>query len=92
MATGNGNDDYQNPGSAESTARRFAERLHEGVDRAAEQGEKLEKRLHEGREQLGEEARHLNAGLMEFVRNNTWVALGGSIAIGFLIGALSRRH
>lgn len=92
METGNGNDEYKDPNSPKSTARRFAERLHEGVDSAAEQGEKLEKRLHEGREQLGEEARHLNAGLLEFVRGNPWAALGGSIVIGFLIGALSRRH
>lgn len=91
--TGNGNDEYRDPmATGSSTSRRFAERLHEGVDRAAERGERLEQRLSEGREQLSDEARHLSAGVLEFVRSNPWVALGGSIAIGYLLGALSRHR
>lgn len=91
--TGNGNDEYRDPtATGSSTSRRVAERLHEGVDRAAERGERLEQRLNEGREQLSDEARHLSAGVLEFVRTNPWVALGGSIAIGYLLGALSRHR
>lgn len=94
IETGNGNDEYRDQTSAnsQSTSRRFAERLHEGVDRAAEQGERLERRLSEGREHLNEEAHHLGAGVLDFVRANPWAALGGSIAIGYLLGALSRHR
>lgn len=92
--TGNGNDEYgqSTTTGSQSTSRRFAERLHEGVDRAAERGERLEQRLSEGREHLSDEARHLSAGVLEFVRTNPWVALGGTIAIGYLLGALSRHR
>lgn len=91
MATREGNNEHgQNTGA--STTQRFAERLHEGVDKAAQKGERLEERLHESRENLDEEARRLNAGVIRMVRTNPWLALGGSIAIGFLLGAISRRR
>lgn len=91
MAAKEGNNEHtQNSGT--STTQRFAERLHEGVDKAAVKGERLEERLHESRENLDEEARRLNAGVMRIVRSNPWLALGGSIAVGFLLGAISRRR
>lgn len=92
MAIGKGNHEHQSEAPAGSTARRFAEHLHEEVDRIAERGERLESRLHDGREHLGEEARRLNASVAGLVRRSPWLVLGGSIAIGFLIGALGRRH
>jgi ElaB/YqjD/DUF883 family membrane-anchored ribosome-binding protein len=76
----------------DSTTRRFAERMHEGVDQVAERGERLESRLHEGREHLDAEARRLHAGIVRLIRDNPWTAVGGSIAIGFLLSALRRRH
>lgn len=92
MANAKGNHEHHEQDPSQSTARRFAERLHEGVDRAAEQGERLGRRLHEGRENLDEEARRLNAGVLRMVRSNPWVAVGGSIVVGVLIGALFSRR
>ncbi len=91
MATTEGNNEHSK-NSGDSTAKRFAERLHEGVDKAAEKGERLEERMHESRENLDEEARRINAGVLRIVRKNPWLALGGTIAVGFLLGAMSRRR
>jgi ElaB/YqjD/DUF883 family membrane-anchored ribosome-binding protein len=91
MATSEGNNE-PSKNSGNSTTQRFAERLHEGVDKAAEKGERLEERLHEGRVNLDEEARRINAGVMRIVRKSPWLALGGTIAVGFLLGAISRRR
>lgn len=92
MTTGKGNHQQRSETSPGSTARRFAEHLHEGVDRVAERGERLESRLHDGREQFDEEAHRLVTRVSGLVRGSPWLALGGSVAIGFVIGALSRRR
>lgn len=70
---------HENNGAqnGESTARRFAERMHEGVDQVAERGERLESRLHEGRAHLDAEARRLHAGIVRLFRANPWAAVGG---------------
>ncbi len=92
MATGRGNHEQYSEASSGSTARRFADQVHEGVDRVAEHGERLESRLHDGREQIDEEAHRLATRVSTFVRRSPWLALGGSVAIGFMIGALSHRR
>ncbi len=90
MNTTEGNTEHTKH-TGNSKTQRFAESLHEGVDKAAEKGARLEEQLYESRENLDEEARRLNAGVLRAVRKNPWLALGGTIAVGFLLGAMSRR-
>lgn len=92
MPSNKANQEHNEAQAGESTARRFAERMHEGVDHVAEHGERLEERLHEGREHLDAEARRLHASVIRLVRENPWTAMGASIALGFLLSALSHRR
>ncbi len=70
---------------------RAAGYLHGGVDRMAEQGERLERRLHDGYELLDSEAHRVGAGMRSAIDSHPWMAVGGSAAFGFLIGLLSGR-
>lgn len=90
-------------GSSESVSRRVAEELHERVDQAAEKGEKFEHALHERgskakvkahdlSEEMQEKARELNNGFKRVTREHPWAVMGGAVALGVLIGALSSRR
>ncbi len=74
-----------------STTKRAADALHEGIDKAAEKGEKWEKTLHEKSKQAKEKSHELNGTISQMMRDKPWVVLGGAVALGVLIGTLTRR-
>lgn len=91
------------PGDEDLVSRRVAEELHERVDQAAEKGEKFERTLHERSSQaqdkareMGseaqEKARQLNSSFTRIARDNPWAVMGGAVALGILIGALTGRR
>jgi ElaB/YqjD/DUF883 family membrane-anchored ribosome-binding protein len=80
-----------------------AEELHGRIDQAAEKGEKFERTLHERSSQaqdkareMGaeaqEKARQLNSSFTRIARDNPWAVMGGAVALGILIGALTGRR
>nr|WP_067296731.1 DUF883 family protein [Marinobacterium profundum] len=73
-------------------SRRVADDLHERIEQAAKVGEELEHGLHERGEQLTDKSRDLNTSLTQIVRDNPWAVVGGSVALGILIGVLTRRR
>ncbi len=76
----------------ETLARKVTDDLHERIERAAEMAERLEHGLHEGGEKLTDKSRDLNGNLTQIVRDNPWAVVGGSVALGILIGVLTRRR
>lgn len=70
---------------------RAAGYLHDGVDRMAVRGERLERRLHDGVEKIDTEAHRLFHNVQGSVGEHPWMAVGGSVALGFLVGLLSSR-
>jgi len=79
-------------GNNESVSRRVAEELHERIDQAADKGEKIERTLHERGAQAQVKARELGGGFTRIARDNPWAVVGGSLVLGVLIGALTRRR
>ena len=86
-----------------SVSRRVADELHERIDQVADKGEEMERALtargaqaHDKALELGAEAkgkaRQLNHGLAQIAQDNPWAVVGGAVALGILIGALSRRR
>lgn len=71
---------------------RAAEYLHDGVDRMVEQGGRLEQRLHDGYDRIDAEAHRLNSNVQATIGHHPWMAIGGSVALGFLVGMLSARR
>jgi len=78
--------------SDDYVVQRAAEYLHGGVDRLVEQGERLEQRLHDGYERIDAEAHRLNSNVQTSVGQHPWMTIGGSVAVGFLVGMLSARR
>jgi ElaB/YqjD/DUF883 family membrane-anchored ribosome-binding protein len=74
-----------------STSRRVADALHEQIDGAAEKGEKFERTLHEKRGNIQEKSRELNGSMTRLMHDKPWAVVGGALAVGVVIGALSRR-
>lgn len=71
---------------------RAAEYLHDGVDRVAARGERLERRLQDGYEYIDAGAHRLQANVHSTVSEHPWIAIGSSAALGFLAGLLSSRR
>lgn len=74
-----------------STTQRVADTLHEGIDKAAEKGEQWEKKLQEKGKQAQEKSRELSGSFTQLVHDRPWAVVGGAVALGVLIGALTRR-
>lgn len=70
---------------------RAAKQIHEGVDRLAVQSGRLEEQLRTRGGKIGESTRELGGDVKRLVQQNPWAVLGGTIAIGFLLGAMYRR-
>lgn len=73
-------------------AQRAAEYLHDGVDRVVARGERLEQRLHDGYDRLDAQAHRLSENVHDTVGHHPWATIGGSVAVGFLVGFLSSRR
>jgi ElaB/YqjD/DUF883 family membrane-anchored ribosome-binding protein len=71
--------------------KRAAGYLHDGVDRIASRGERIEQRLHDGASRIDDEAHRFLYGVRGGVNHHPWVAVGGSVALGFIVGLLSAR-
>lgn len=69
--------------------RRAAEYLHGGIDRVADRSAHLERRLQHSYRRLDKDAHELYSTVRSSVHGHPWMAVGGSAAIGFLIGFLS---
>ena len=85
-------EDLQAPKDSDSVSRRVAEELHERIDQAADKGEKLERSLHEQGVLAQGKTHELTSSLSRIARDNPWAVVGGSVALGVLIGALTRRR
>lgn len=70
---------------------RAAGYLHDGVDRVARGGERLERRLQDGVEKIDSEAHRLLHSVRGSVGEHPWMAVGSSAALGFIVGLLSSR-
>ncbi len=74
-----------------STSRRVADALHEHIDQAAETGERLERKLHEKGERMHDKSRELNTTFSRWVQERPLAVVGGAVALGLLLGTLTRR-
>lgn len=98
MATSNttqgstGTNSTAGAGHEESFARRAAEQMHQRIDQAAEKGEQFERSLYEQSGQAKDKARKMSRRMEVVARDNPWLAIGGSVALGVVIGALMSRR
>jgi len=76
----------------ETVSRRVAEELHERIDQAAERGDEFERKLHEHGAQVKDKTEELTGGLNRFAHDNPWMLVGGSVALGVLIGSVMSRR
>jgi ElaB/YqjD/DUF883 family membrane-anchored ribosome-binding protein len=76
----------------ETLSRRVADELHERIEQAVEAGERLEHGLYDRGEKLREKEQDLSSNLSQIVREHPWAVVGGSVALGVLIGVLTRRR
>lgn len=76
----------------ESVSRRAAERAHAGIDQAAEKGEQFEETLKTRSAEAQAKAQELGDRVGTLARQNPWLAIGGSVAAGIVIGALLARR
>jgi len=76
----------------ETLSRRVADDLHERIEQAVEMGERLEHGLYERGGRLQARQQDLSSDLSQIVREHPWAVVGGSVALGILIGALTRRR
>lgn len=81
----------QHADESSSTSRRVADALHEGIDEAAEKGERIERKLHAKNEKIQQRSRELNSSFTRLMQDKPWTVVGGALALGVVIGALSRR-
>lgn len=79
-------------GNGDYVARRAADYLHQGVDRVADTGEYVERRLLDGYQALDTQKQRLNTNIRSTVESYPWMTIGGSAALGFLVGVLSGRR
>lgn len=73
-------------------AQRAADYLHDGIDRVVARGEQFEQRLQDSYGRLDAQAHRLNDNIHETVGHHPWATIGGSVAVGFLVGLLSARR
>lgn len=92
MSKSNTADNARQQDEKETISQRVAEELHERIDRAAERGDEYERKLHERSAQVQEKAGELKGGLSKIAHDNPWALLGGSMALGILIGSLASRR
>ncbi|HYQ72430.1 MAG TPA: hypothetical protein VET88_10955 [Gammaproteobacteria bacterium] len=92
MSTAKTTSNPQRGDAGESVSRRVADEMHERIDQAAEKGEKIEESLHERSAKVSEKAQELNSGISRLARDNPWAVVGGSVVLGFLIGAFTCRR
>lgn len=85
------NTNSQHADDTASTSRRVADALHERIDEAAEKGEQFERKLHEKSEGMQERSRELNGSFVRLMHDRPWTVVGGALALGVVLGALSRR-
>ncbi len=78
--------------AGESISRRVADELHERIDQAAEKGEQFENTLHKGGAQAQQRTKEMTSSFNQLARDNPWALVGGSLALGILIGALVGRR
>lgn len=76
----------------ESISQRVAEELHERIDQAAKTGEKVEHSLYEQSAQAQQKSQEVAGTLSQLAKDNPWAVFGGSVALGFVIGALVSRR
>ncbi|PLX59934.1 DUF883 family protein [Sedimenticola selenatireducens] len=76
----------------ETISRRVAEELHERIDQAADRGDEFERKLHERGAKVQDKARNLKGGISRIAHDNPWALVGGSVALGILIGSLASRR
>ncbi|OMH33622.1 YqjD family protein [Motiliproteus sp. MSK22-1] len=82
----------QSAGGEESLSRRVADQLHERIDQVADHAEQSERSLHDLSANAQTKTQELSSGLTKVVRDNPWTAVGGSVALGVLIGMFARRR
>lgn len=75
----------------ETATRRVADALHDGIDQAAEKSEQWERSLHEKSRQAQEKSQELNGSVKQMMQDRPWTVVGGAVALGVLIGALTRK-
>lgn len=92
MTTANSTNKPNSKAESESVSKRAAEHMHERIDQAAEKGEQFERTLHEQSADAQAKARELGDRVSTAARNNPWMAIGGSVALGIVIGALMSRR
>lgn len=73
-------------------SQRAAGYLHDGVDRVAAQGERVERHLHDGYELLDAQAHRVDEGMRNTIGSHPWMAVSGSAVLGFLLGLMSGRR
>ena len=76
----------------ESISQRVAEELHERIDQAAKTGEKFEHSLYEQGAAAQHKSQEVAGTLTQLAKDNPWAVFGGSVALGFVIGALVSRR
>jgi len=81
----------QHAEDSSTASRRVADTLHERIDEAAEKGERMERKLHEKNEKMQERSRELTGSITRLMHDRPWTVVGGALALGVVIGALSRR-
>ena len=103
MRKSNAVDKKEGAAKESSVSKRVAEELHQRIDQAAEKGEQIERNLvsrsaeaHDKAIEFGaeakEKAQQLNSGFGKFAHENPWAVMGGAVALGIVIGALSSRR
>lgn len=75
-----------------SFSRRAAEQMHEQIDKAADKGEQFERSLYERTDKAKDRARDVSQRMDGMARENPWLAIGGSVALGIVIGAFLARR
>ena len=91
------------PHNNESMSHKLADALHDRLDSAADAGAKMEHNIHDKSAQAQQKARKVGAEVSDaagqinneftnLAKNNPWAVAGGALALGFLIGALSRNR
>lgn len=87
-----GNTNAHDMNEKASVSRRVADELHDRIDKAAKTGEKLEQNLHERGTQAQDKARELGNSLSSMARSNPWAVIGGSVALGIVLGSILGRR
>lgn len=97
------NADHTETVNKDSVTRKVADALHDRINQAAEAAAKIEQTLHEkapqAREKIQELGNNLNKTASELgddfnviAHKHPWAVASGAIALGFLIGSMSRNR